>query len=68
MAGKNDDYYFFKSAKLNKHQANVVGVAIIFGFVGALAAALMPVSRLVAYAIIAVFVIAGYIIGGKILK
>ncbi|GEM_PF-6208622 len=48
MTGKKDDGYFFKSAKLNKRQANLVGMAVIFSFVGALAAALMPVTKVVA--------------------
>ena len=62
---KDDKNYYvpFKNAKLTKREANVIGLSIIFGFLGAIVAALLPLqNRILAIGIIIVFALAGYVI------
>jgi hypothetical protein len=71
MIKKNDDDYYIllKGAKLNKREANKAGVGIIFGFIGAVTANVLPISgRVAAFLIIAAFAITGYGLGQKLIK
>jgi hypothetical protein len=69
----NDDDYLvlFKGAKLQKREANKVGLGIIFGIAGMLLTNLIPIAKgnFFNYAVIFIFAAIGYfVIGNKIFK
>jgi len=74
MKNKNDkdDYYSdFRGIRLNKVEANRVGVGIISGFVGVLLISILPFEKdnIINYIILFFFVLFGYfIIAPKIFK
>ena len=62
---QEDNYYVhFKGARLTKTQANIVGLGIIFGAIGAVIVVLLSIaSKTMALAIVAVFALLGGVIG-----
>jgi hypothetical protein len=65
----NEHYVYFRGARLNKSQANNVGVGIIFGVIGAFFSLLLPFEdqNIASYLTILVFAFLGYFfIGPKI--
>ena len=66
MAKKDKDYYvLFKGIKLNTKDANVVGLSLIFGMLGASLAAFLQVTKPIAFIVIIPFVLFGYFFGRK---
>ncbi len=70
LENDKDYYVFFQTAKLNKREANQVGVGMIFGVIGLIVVFCLPIERnkIIDYLIISIFVIGGYILGCKIFK
>jgi cell division protein FtsW (lipid II flippase) len=68
----NDDYVVdFKGAKLNKREANRVGLSIIFGFIGILITFFLPyeLNSKVNYLTILMFIFIGYfVVAPKVFK
>jgi len=67
----DDDYFFFRGARLNKKQATRVGISSVLGFIGIILTYLLPIKEksIISYFIITVFVLVGYfLIGNKIIK
>lgn len=62
---REDDYYvYFRGAKLTRRQANIAGLGIIFGMIGAVVVILFAImSKTVALSIVTLLALAGGAIG-----
>ena len=68
---RKDDYVvLFQGVKLSKHEANSVGLGIIFGIIGIFLSLYMPIAKtkFMDYILIALFCTIGYCLGNKLFK
>lgn len=71
MNKKEDKYFWnFKGANLTKRETKIVGLTLLFGWIGAVLAILAPFekSRLADIGIISIIAIVGYAIARKTVK
>lgn len=70
MKEKKDDYVvLFQGVKLSKHEANSVGLGLIFGIIGMFVSLYIPIEvKFVNYLVIAIFCIGGYCLGNRFFK
>ncbi len=62
---ENHHYWNFQGANLTKRQAKIVGLSVLFGWIGAIMTVLVPLekSKVIDYVVISFFGLAGYILG-----
>ena len=71
MGDNKDNFTLFRGTKVNKTQANRIGVGIVFGLIGIVLILLLPFKELkfLNYTILFLCVMFGYfIVGPKIFK
>ena len=68
---KKDYYVYFGGAKINRKEANRVGIGILFGVLGIILVTLLSINQrsLMSYIIIGISMFVGYfIVGSKLFK
>lgn len=71
MRKENDYYILFKGAKVNKVQANRIGVGVIFGIIGIILTIFLPYEKkhFINYLMLLISVAVGYfIVSPKLFK
>lgn len=72
MLNKKEDkhYWNFKGADLTKRETKIVALTLLFGFLGAILAYILPFekSRVVGFGIASLFALVAYVIGRRKMK